>query len=670
MQSTQNAQRTTPETKHKEESEEIPWGPIGKEVYERTYARLKDDGTAETWDETVARVIAGNCALADDYEPVTDLERRALTDMMTNFKIMPAGRHLWVSGVQDRQYLFNCHHAGWTLNLEDHCEFLFIELMRGGGVGANYSLAKAYIPGTAINLFVCSDRHKDYARFSELLDSQTSAAVMPQTAIRYTVEDSKEGWVRALKHVIVSHFGGPPAVLDFSDVRPLGERIRGFGGTASGPAALIKMLKNVDAILNDCAGKKLRPLTLMDIDHQIAACVIAGNVRRSARMSILHWTDPSILNFLACKLRGDEHWTTNISVELDKAFWQAYNNGNALARNVLKLIAQGMKHNGEPGIFNSHLANVGERRPTRSTNPCGEIALEEWENCNLGHINLARAVPNDFEFLKTAAILMTRFLIRATLSPDINEMQRHVIERNRRIGVGFYGYQKWVIDCFGIPYSKSHKNNEVRAVLGRLRNIIDLEAAKYAKHLGINTPIKTTTIAPTGTISLLSGDTPGIQPIFAKRFIRRIRYAATDEALGQYSDEQIEDDLVSADTKVVTTVCEDALMSSAHNPELVESSFEVSLKDQLAVQAMIQYVYANNAVSFTASLNGESTADIIDVLEQHGPRVKGSTMFPRTSFKQAPFERITEDRYNALSEKYGSSVSNNEDECVTGCPIR
>jgi ribonucleoside-triphosphate reductase len=107
-------------------------------VYERTYSRVKADGSKETWPETVKRVVDGNLALVDEKFQL-DFERQDLFDMMLDFKILPAGRHLWASGVTNAQHLFNCWVAGWTDRPSEHFEFTFMRLMEGGGVGASYS---------------------------------------------------------------------------------------------------------------------------------------------------------------------------------------------------------------------------------------------------------------------------------------------------------------------------------------------------------------------------------------------------------------------------------------------------------------------------------------------------------------------------------------------------
>ena len=114
------------------------WGPLGRDVFARTYARRKPDGTSETWADTVARVVAGNVALVDE-EHLLPHEAERRTDLFTTFAMLPGGRHLWVSGVPGSPWLYNCHRAGWGPHLAAHFCFPFSELMKGGGVGANYS---------------------------------------------------------------------------------------------------------------------------------------------------------------------------------------------------------------------------------------------------------------------------------------------------------------------------------------------------------------------------------------------------------------------------------------------------------------------------------------------------------------------------------------------------
>src|SRR5690606_38557736 len=159
---------------------DVQWGPTGQVVYERTYSRTKPDGTRETWPETVQRVVDGNLALMPEHQLPN--EREDLVRLMTEFKILPAGRHLWMTGVPGRPDLFNCHVSGWDEDITEHFTFTFLRLAEGGGVGANYSnhflMKYDDIQGFSGNGWdepgepygvhiVCDPSHPDYQKLKE-----------------------------------------------------------------------------------------------------------------------------------------------------------------------------------------------------------------------------------------------------------------------------------------------------------------------------------------------------------------------------------------------------------------------------------------------------------------------------------------------------------------------
>lgn len=701
---------------------EIKWGSSGETVYNRTYSRTKLDGTKETWPETVTRVVDGNLGLRPDGSVLLPGERDDLIRLMTEFKILPGGRHLWMSGVPGRQFLFNCHVSGWTEDIEDHFSFTFLRLMEGGGVGANYSTRNmgGYSISRAIEVYiVCDPSHPDYAEMEKegLLTNEFSS----DWTGSIEVEDSREGWDEALRDLFRASTGRTKhakRVYDVSRVRWKGARIKSFGGTASGPLPLARMLLNIGGVLNarfqsgymDFADNDrsyyLTPLDAMEIDHEIAQCVVSGGNRRSARMSILHWNDPHILDFLACKSNPEKHWTTNISVEIDDEFiaqvnkaYEPLHPGNAnvqdmKAFSIYAAITEAMLTNGEPGIWNSSLSNADEPNYVEATNPCGEITLQAWENCNLGHVNLdAFAPPKGYlgwpladrkawwDSLHYAHRLMTRFLIRATYGDIRDDRQRNVVNKNRRIGVGHFGYAGFV-NKRGIKFSNSWKAESVYGMLSELRDTVEAEAADYAYQLRIPTPVKSTTVAPTGTIAKMPGRTEGIHPPYAKYFNRRIRFSITSpqeraqlEALemqGYYSEK----DLYARDTWVVTIPTMETLVSEVDargfdGNEIVESVDEISLKDLIEVQAMYQEHYANNAVSYTINLEkGKyTTEEVMKTLLPYLGRLKGTTIFPDFSRPQAPYERITKEEYDLAAAK--SMEDSVDEDCATGaCPVR
>lgn len=864
------------------------WGPIGREVYERTYKRGD-----ETWHDTVNRVVAGNMKLADEGL----YSHSEIATAIENFDMLPGGRHLWVSGIPGRQFLFNCHRAGWTEHYADHFAFMFDELMKGGGVGSNYSndyLAKGTpLKGIKGQLLIkCRSDHPNCSEVDPDSDAHSLAG--------FTVPDTREGWTKALRLLVTMHqYGcGGHYTFDVSDVRPRGAEIKGFGGTACGPGPLAEMLHNVDCVLRGAQGRKLITSDAMLIDHYIASCVIAGNVRRSARMSMKHWRDPDIFAFINCKQFTQSHWTTNISVEVDDEFWKQE---TVHAKNVLDAIADGMLRNGEPGVFNSSLASVGEIGDTRCSNPCltgdtviatvggprtfadlaeseedvevyswhpatstpvirmmrrphrtaqnmpilevgfdsglkvrctpdhkfysfrgerveaqnlrigqsvrawsmskhrdghlrvhgwdsernvanhqwvhrmmwentfgpvptghvihhkdedgsnnnlsnlmlmteyehqshhyptraangfngqcrnhkvvsirdagradvfngmvedshayiildpepvagiasgivsancGEVALEEWENCNLGNLNLANLT--DPLKLHKAARMMTRFLIRATFSDSITDpCQQAVVDRNRRIGVGLMGFQEWLILRHGLSISDlgTSYSDAVADDLQRLRSVIRSEAARYCRKLRIPEPIKVTTVAPTGTLSQLVGCTAGIHPVYAKYFVRRVRYSKDDPKLSMFV---WEDDIYSDNTAVVEFVCRDQIFDLIPEADhyLIESADELDLDQMLTLLAFVQENYADNAVSFTANIDAEmyTSGSLAATLRDFGPRLKGCTVMPDGSRPQAPFERLSKVQFRARLTEVKAASAPSSDGCVAGaCPIR
>ncbi|AFU20674.1 ribonucleotide reductase [Mycobacterium phage Goose] len=679
----------------------INWGPAGEIVYNRTYSRVKPDGSQETWPETVKRVVDGNLALVDERYQLPG-EREDLIRLITEFKAIPAGRHLWASGVANAQHLFNCWVSGWTENPSDHFEFTFMRLMEGGGVGANYSNRFLNYGPVQQELYVhivCDPEHPDYETMKEA--GVLSTEYDPEWAGAFIIEDSREGWAAALVDLIDTHYrdevGHFQRVYDVSRVRPFGAKLKTFGGRASGPLPLARMLIDVCEILSEKAteGGSLDGMAAMEIDHAIAQCVVAGGVRRSARMAMMHWADPQITEFVNCKNDSGKHWTTNISVEVDQDFWDALNakdddldpdlwgpSPTVLARNVMQTLSEGAVRNGEPGMWDSSLSNVGEPNRVVCTNPCGEITLEAWEPCNLGHINLAAFVKDngrvDYIDLIRAHRLMTRFLIRATFSPVGDPKSREVLDRNRRIGVGHLGVASFLA-MTGKRYSKAPTDRHFRKVLRELAKEVDQAALQFSHELRIPVPVKKRTVAPTGTIAKMPGVSEGIHPIFAKYFNRRIRFSVGDPQIEELAAQgyEVEKDLYAQNTMVVTIPTKDTLVQEVVDrygrdaEDLVESADDLTLNELLAFQALYQQLWADNAVSFTANVDPETytAADVRQELRRFGGLIKGSTIFPESSMPQAPYERITKAQYEAATAV--AVADGVDEECANGaCPIR
>lgn len=665
-----------------------------KAVYERTYRREKPDGSLETWPETVRRVVAGNIALVDPrYIEPGEAER--LVELIESWKVMPAGRHLKSSGVNNFA-LNNCWAAGWdAADPAEHFSFVLLRLAEGGGVGANYSnhyLADfpAVVSPVKVHI-VCNPDHPDYLDMVEAGLISTEYAYTWAGA--FPVEDSREGWAEALADLIrtahrpdVKH---RDRVYDVSRVRERGAPLRTFGGTASGPAPFAEMMVNVGKILTACVFgpveyAPLDAMSAMEIDHEIARCIVSGGVRRSARMSIMRWDDPQIDEFLACKADQSKHWTTNISVEVNDEFITAVHQGHMGAQLVLRSLAEGALTNGEPGFWNSSLSAAGEVDGVYTTNPCGEALLTPYEPCNLGSVNLSAFVDEfgnvDTDGLLEAHRLITRYLIRATCAEVADPKSAAAIARYRRIGVGHLGFADFLAKN-GLKYSEAADSWQVVRTLELMADEVDAAAIEYANELRIPTPIKTRVIAPTGTISKVAGVSgEGIHAPFADYFIRRIRFSLVEPEEARKVEEyreagyRVEPCIYAANTAVVEIPTRDPLVGQVMDPSVIEHAGMLSLEDMLNVQALYQRYWADQAVSYTASVDPEkyTVDDVARILLAYMPKLKGSTIFPELSRDQAPYERITREEYTAEAERLGIETEDTgfDEICASGaCPI-
>lgn len=681
------------------------FGPSGQIVFERSYSRTKPDGSKETWFETTDRVIKGNLGLVygtpDTWNDDVRQEYSDLKAMMDDFRIIPGGRHLWASGVQGRQFLFNCHVSHWNDNITDHFDFTFMRLMEGGGVGTNYSskyIDRYDAPRRELKVhIVCDPSHPD---FNNLRDAGVlSEAFSHDWAGAYQIQDSREGWSAGMCDFIDTYFIDDvkhyDRVYNVTGVREEGRPLVSFGGTASGPLPFAVMMHEINEIINKrvATGEKLNPIDMMEIDHSMACCVVSGGNRRSARMAMVSWDDPFIMEFINCKQNTGKHWTTNISVVIDDEFnrlikkmTRDYEPKESQAKEVYKAAVTGMLRDGEPGFWNHSLSQHGEVAEVVCTNPCGEITLQEWEACILGHVNMDAFAPKsrttevDFDGMIEAHRLMTRFLIRASFGDKADVKQQDMVNSNRRIGVGHFGVQGF-LNKLGIKFSQAAKNEFFPDLLDHLYFVVRNEARDYSFQLRIPEPVKVTTVAPTGSIAKLVGATEGIHPIYAKYFIRRIRFSTINHP------EKIQELIVqgyehepcqyAANTEVFSFPTMEKLVQEVNelgwdSDKVVESADEINLEDMLAFQEMYQNHYVDNAVSFTVNIpEGKYTVEeTMATLLKYLPNLKGTTIMVDGTRAQAPYERITKMHYNYLSGP--KSVEDSTDEnCANGsCPVR
>ena len=638
------------------------WGfnGLGYIVYKRTYARLKEDGTTEEWNETVERCINGAQKIGAQY---TKEEAERIYDYVFNLKCNFAGRMLWQLGTStvDRfgaNSLLNC----WATAMREPKAFLFLfeNLMLGGGVG--YSIRREDVhelPKIKKGVNVLHEGTKD---------------------ADYIVPDKREGWVNLLSKVLDAFYvTGKSFSYSTILIRGYGEPIKGFGGKASGPQILIDGIDKITKIFQAREGKKLRSIDVLDICNIIGSVVVAGNVRRSAEIAL---GDPDDILYLRAKNWGSGNVPNWRAMSNNTIYADSYDHVlEEIWKNGYEINKDSGYANGEPyGFFNLPLSQKFGRikdgpisqnllYPTDTdncemTNPCAEISLSNYECCNLSELYLNNITSKE-ELIDCAKLLYKTQKAIAAL-PFIHEETNRIVHKNMRLGLGVTGVCQsldkldWLDDCYVA-----------------LRNF----DKSWSKHRGWSESIKLTTIKPSGTLSLLGGATPGVHPAFSQYYMRTVRMSSSDalvqtcKDMGYHVEFLVNfDGTENRDTVVVYFPCK--------TPEGSILTKDMDVIKQLDMVKKLQTIWSDNAVSVTAYYKPEELESLKLWLKdnyEHNIKSVSFLLFKDHGFKQAPYQEIDQTAYLAANAKVKplTSITTNSSEmldmaeCAGGaCPIR
>lgn len=494
------------------------------------------------------------------------------------------------------------------------------------------------------------------------------------------VQDSMEGIFEALKNAALIHKSGGGTGFAFSRLRPTKSRVGTTGGVASGPVSFMKIFNTATEQVKQ------------------------GGTRRGANMSILRVDHPDIMEFILCKKNNRELNNFNISVAVTDEFMQAVKENRAYdlidprfkkkvrqlnAREVYDTLIKQAWENGDPGIL--FLDQVNRDNPTpelgeiESTNPCGEQPLLPLEACNLGSVNLDRfVVPGegergpyiDYEGLKGMIHLAVRFLdntidMSEYPLPEITSMVRG----NRKIGLGVMGFADMLFRL-GIPYDSEaalekaeevmafvrHESHEASRALAEERGVFgnfdksifkDMEGCSYRN-------ATTTTIAPTGTLSIMADCSSGIEPLFALSFVRNVMDNDRLLAVNPYFKQVAQERGFYAPELMKTIARKGSIRGIKEIPPDVRDVFvtahDIVPEWHVRMQAAFQK-YTDNAVSKTVNLPRDATvADVQKVYDlAYELGCKGVTIY-RDGSKQNQVLSFTDGKTPAKEKGFMTAV--------------
>ena len=647
---------------------------FGECVFYRTYSRIKADGSKETFVDTAIRVVEGcyeiqrlHCKKFHIPWNPAKAQRSAqeMFQRMWDFKFLPPGRGLWMMGTEfmwqkGSASLNNCGFCSTDDQIEaDPAEpFCFLMDMSLLGVGIGFDTKGA---------------------------GKVKIHRPANLTIKYVISDSREGWVDSVRKLIHSYtLNAEDGTIefDYSEIRPAGAAIKGFGGKAAGPGILTELHNLIRNHLERRIGSTLTSVDITDIMNYIGRCVVAGNVRRTAEIAFGAADDPAY-----CSMKNPT--ATLLPEEIGKFFecteklnnsmrsvatpedfngsgipaerllpaietWNAlahhrWASNNSVFANVgmnYENVGRQIAVNGEPGlIWLDNIRDYGRvidgRQPgidgrVMGTNPCVEQSLESYELCCL--VETFPANHDDVDDYMRTLKFAYLYAKAVTLLPTHNARTNQVMLRNRRIGLS----QSGIIQAF----AKFGRRKVLTEFCDAGYQEIKRWDTIYADWLCIQKSIKVTSVKPSGSVSLLANATPGIHYPEARTYWRTMRLAKDSVLVKVLSNAgyRIEPDVRDQDRTVVVYF--------GVVDERVETIEDASIWQQMANAIDYQRYWADNQVSCTVKFKSHEVLEISKVLEAYEDQLKGISFLPYAghNYPQAPYipcTRAEVEEYNA-----------------------
>lgn len=592
-------------------------------IHKSRYARwLPEHNRRETWTETVYRYVQ----FWRDREQITVKEGQKLYDAIHSQAVMPSMRCMMTAGValeKDNVAGFNCSY----LHIDSPRSFdeLMYVLMCGTGVG--FSVERNFIN-----------------KLPEIAES------FHKTDSLIVVSDSKIGWASAFRELIAMLYAGKIPQWDVSRVRGSGERLKTFGGRASGPEPLVDLFNFCIEVFQKAKGRKLTSIECHDVVCKIADIVVVGGVRRSALISLSNLSDQRM-----AKAKSGDWWrnegqralANNSVAYTEKPDFQSF---------LSEMQTMYESKAGERGIFSRVAAQKiaarnGRRDPEQDfgTNPCSEIILRSNQFCNLSEV-----VVRSDDTLKTLKAKVETAAIIGTLQATLTDFRylRNVWKRNTEeealLGLSMTG----IMD-HPVIGKTSGKTAEW---LEELKNVAVKTNKKWAEKLGINQSVAITCVKPSGTVSQLVDSASGIHPRFSKYYIRRVRSDKKDP-LAVFMEQAgfpVEQDVMTPSSSVFSF--------PVKAPKSSTTVSEVGAMEQLKLWKTYQNHWCEHKPSITVYYTDDEFLEVAQWIWENFDLCSGISLLPVSDhvYQQAPYEDISKEKYQELIQQMPMNVDWND----------
>lgn len=602
--------------------------PYEEFIFKSRYARWREEEKRrEDWNETVSRLV-DYYAEASNLS-VYDKDRLEIWDTIHNLEVMPSMRAMMTAGPA----LDRCHVAAYN------CAYLPIDSIRSFDE-AMYIL----MCGTGVGFSVENKYVNQLPRISEEF-------TRTDTVIK--VGDSKEGWARSLRELLALLVSGRIPSWDVSSVRLEGERLKTFGGRASGPGPLVELFEFASDLFQKSAGRRLTSLECHDLMCKVGTVVVVGGVRRSALISLFDVTDDR-MSLSKSGVWWDEPGITRHGYRSIANNSGVYENRRPDTGFFMKKWKDLYDSNsGEPGIFSRAACQRiagrnGRRDPDHDfgTNPCSEIILRPFQFCNLTEVVVR---PNDtVESLSRKVRIAT---ILGTIQSTFTEFKylraiwRKNCEEERLLGVSLTG----ILD-----------NPEIlnEETLTALREVAVNVNKEWAEKLGVPDSTAITCVKPSGTVSQLVDSASGLHPRHSKFYLRTVRADNKDPLTVFLKDAGVywEEDVTSPSTTSV-------FYFPRESPESAVVRDDVTALKQLEVWKLLQEHWCEHKPSATVYVKEDEWLNVGAWVYENFDYISGIAFLPYDggTYKQAPYQELNEEEYRSWMEKNPSPKINFDD---------